>query len=77
MTDYFSKVKHIIADKAGLDVTEVTPESYFEDDLNISEMELNEILTEVEESLHVDLLEDKANIESVADLLDILSEKLD
>ncbi|HSX39418.1 MAG TPA: hypothetical protein VLI92_02400 [Candidatus Saccharimonadales bacterium] len=77
MSEYFSTVKKIIAEKTGLDSHEIKEDSYFEDDLNVGEMELVEILSEIEDVLQVDLVEEKDNIESVADLLDILSEKLD
>ncbi len=77
MSNYINKVKTIIAEKAGVDISEVTNEAYFEEDLNVSEMELNEIISEVEEALHVDLTEEKDSIVSVGDLLDALSEKLD
>ncbi len=75
--NYFNKVKEIIEDKLGIEPEEVTPEAFFEDDLNVSEMELIEILQELEESFHIELLDERENIESIADLLDILSEKLD
>lgn len=77
MSEYLPQVKRIIAEKAGVDVHEVTYESYFEDDLNVGEMELVEILSEIEEALQVELMDEKDNIESVGDLLDLLSEKLD
>lgn len=77
MTDRFNQIKKIISEKVGIDPTEVTKDAYFEDDLNIGEMELVEILSEIEEVFHVDLMDDKDNISSVVDLLEILSEKLD
>jgi len=77
MSNYFAQIKKIISEKSGIDPSEITEESYFEDDLNIGEMELVEILSEIEEALQVDLIEEKGNIASVADLLDMLSEKLD
>jgi acyl carrier protein len=77
MSNYLNKVKHIIAEKAGMDPSEVTEDLYFQDDLNIDEMELMEIIAEIEEALHVDLTDEKDEIESVGDLLEALSEKLD
>lgn len=76
-SDYFTKIKKIIVEKTGLEASEIHRDSFFEDDLNIGEMELAEILSELEEDLQVDLLEDKDSIQSVTDLLEILSEKLD
>jgi acyl carrier protein len=75
--NYLQRIKKIIEHKNGIDPTEITPESYFEDDLNIGEMELIDILTELEDEYHVDLIDAKDDIESVGDLLELLSEKLD
>jgi acyl carrier protein len=77
MNNYLQRIKKIIEHKNGIDPAEVTPESYFEDDLNIGEMELIDILTELEDEYHVDLIDAKGDIESVGDLLELLSEKLD
>jgi acyl carrier protein len=77
MTDYLNEIKKVISHKAGVELSEVTKESFFEDDLNIGEMELIEILEELEEKYHTDLVEERENIISVNDLLDIMSEKLD
>ncbi len=77
MSNYLTKVKKLIEDKFGVDPSEINEESYFEDDLNIGAMELMEFLSELEEELKIDLVEDKDEIESVGDLVDLISEKLD
>ncbi|EKD95428.1 MAG: hypothetical protein ACD_24C00490G0002 [uncultured bacterium] len=77
MTSYLNKVKKIIEDKTGLDPSEISLESYFEEDLNISEMELLEILEEIEELFNLDLTSEKENIETVGDLIELLEEHLD
>ncbi len=77
MSNYLNKIKHIISEKTGVEPAEITLESYFEEDLNISEMELLEIFEEIEDALQVDLSEEKDEIKSVGDLADALSEKLD
>jgi len=77
MTNYLNKVKKIIEDKTGLDPSEISLESYFEEDLNISEMELLEILEEIEELFNLDLTSEKENIETVGDLIELLEEHLD
>ena len=77
MNDYFEKIKSLIAHKGGTDPEEVTPESYFDADLNIGEMELEEIITDLEDIYHIDLSEDKDSIETVQNLCDALAEKLD
>lgn len=76
MSDYYPKVKKIIADKTGLETSEITAESYFEDDLNVGEMELIEILEELEETFHVDLIEDSNSFITVQDVVDALEEHI-
>ncbi|NMB91611.1 hypothetical protein GYA37_02045 [candidate division WWE3 bacterium] len=76
MSDYYPKVKKVIAEKTGLEPSEINAESYFEDDLNIGEMELIEILEELEEIFHVDLIEDSDNFITVQDLVDALEEHI-
>lgn len=75
--DYFKEIRKIIEEKTGLEPDEISLESFFEDDLNLGEMELIEILNELEEKYHTDILEEKDNIETVQDLVDILSEKIE
>jgi acyl carrier protein len=75
--DYLSRTKKLIAEKAGVDVQEIHNESYFEDDLNIGEMELIDILETLEEALHIELLDSKGNIETVGELLEAIAEQVD
>jgi len=77
MGDYLKKVKQIISAKAGVDVNEISKEDYFEEDLNIGELELIEILSEIEDALKVNIMDKKNDIECVQDLVDILAEKLE
>jgi acyl carrier protein len=77
IADYVRKIKKVIADKTGHDVDEVGATMYFEDDLNIGEMDLLDILEELEDVLHVDLVEEKDNIETVGDLIDIVQEQVE
>ncbi len=77
MGDYVKKVKQIISVKAGVDISEISKEDFFEEDLNIGELELIEILSEIEDALQVNLMDKKNDIECVQDLVDILAEKLE
>jgi len=74
MHDYTKGLMQIIIEKTGVDESDISPEAYFEEDLNISELELIEILTELEEKYQVDLLEERENLETVQDLADLLTE---
>jgi acyl carrier protein len=75
--EYFKKIKKLISDKAGVDIDEIHEASYFEDDLNIGEIELVEILTELEDIYDVELVADKEDLETVQDLIDLLVEHLE
>jgi acyl carrier protein len=75
--EYFKEIKKIIEEKTGLEPSEITADSFFEDDLNLGEMELIEILNELEEKYHTDLMEEKDNIDTVQDLIDLLSEQVE
>lgn len=77
MAEYFNTLKKLISEKAGVEPEEITEESFFEDDLNVSELEFLEILQELEERYNIELVEERENIESVGDLLNLLAEKLE
>lgn len=77
MVNYLQKVKHVISEKSGYELAEITADLYFEDDLNLGELEMIEIITDLEEELQVELMEEKSDFETVQDLLDALAEKLD
>ncbi len=76
-SDYFKEVRKIIEEKTGLEPSEISPESFFEEDLNVGEMELMEILSDLEEKYETDLLEERNKIETVQDLVDLLAEKVE
>lgn len=75
--DYEKTSKEIISAKAGLEPDEITGSSFFGDDLNIGEMELNEIFDEIEEKFEVDLSEERKGFETFGDLIGALNEKLE
>lgn len=74
MSDYLKKIKNIISKHTGIDKDEVSGSSYFEDDLNIGEMELIEIISDLEETYQIDLSEVSAKFETVQDIVDALEE---
>lgn len=78
MDDYLYKIIEIIVEKTGVDPEDVTKESYLEDDLNIGEMELLEIIALLEEEYAIEFEEEeKENISSVMDLVEIVVEKVE
>lgn len=78
MDRYINKIKAIIVEKTGLDPEDINENSYFEDDLNVGQMELYDIITAVEDEYAVEFEEEeKDNVESVMDLVEIVVEKLE
>lgn len=75
--EYLKKIKKVLVEKTGIEADDVLESSYFQDDLNISDMELVEILSELEEEYQIELLGEKDNIETVQDLIDLLIEHLE
>ena len=76
MADYFGKIKKVIAEKTGLEQAEISQDSFIADDLNIGEMELLEILEELEDNFHVNLIEESGSFETVQDIIDLLEEHI-
>jgi acyl carrier protein len=76
-TNFKEIVKQVIAQKAGLETREVLDDMFFEDDLNLGELEISEILEELEDEFKLDLLANQPEIASVKELLDLLQERLD
>jgi len=79
MTDsYLKRVIQVIINKTGIDPEEIGDDSYFEDDLNVGQLELLEIISALEEEYSVEFSEDeKENIESVMDLVELIMEKVE
>lgn len=75
--DYIKISKDIISKHAGLESSEIDDDSYFEDDLNIGELDFKEIIVEIEEKLDVDLSEEMSEILTFGDLASALNEKLE
>jgi len=76
MSDYLGKIKKAIFDKTGLESSEISPESFIEDDLNIGEMEMIEILEELEEIFDMELIENSDQFEKIQDIIDMLEEHI-
>ncbi|KKU30441.1 MAG: Acyl carrier protein [candidate division WWE3 bacterium GW2011_GWA1_46_21] len=77
MSKYENQIKKIISLRAGVDVHEVTPATYFQDDLNIGEIELLEIISDIEEELKVEIKATGDEIQTVEDIINIVTDQLD
>ncbi|MBD3366416.1 acyl carrier protein [candidate division WWE3 bacterium] len=74
---YLKKVQKVILEKTGIEPEEVEPADYFAEDLNLGELELQEILEALEEEYELELTERIEEIETIEDLVTLLSEELD
>ncbi len=71
-------LKHLIADKTGVESDKVTLESHFEEDLNLSRIELADFLNFLEDHFKINLQSrDVVNIKTVDDLKNLIEDHLD
>ena len=75
--DYEKISKELISKHTGVEIEDISDGAFFEDDLNIGEMELVEIYNEIEEKFQVDLTEERKGFETFGDLIGALNEKLE
>ena len=69
------KVKKIIAEKLGVDMSEVVPEASFVDDLGADSLDLVELIMSMEEEFDTDISdEDAEKIQTVQDAIDYIGE---
>lgn len=70
-------LKQLIAERTGIDAEKISPESHFEEDLNLSRIELAEFLTFLEDHFKIDLHhEDVVSLRTVADLKTLIQDEL-
>lgn len=68
------KVKHIIAEKLGVELSEVTPEKSFVDDLGADSLDLVELIMSMEEAFDIEIAdEDAERIVRVKDAIDFVT----
>ena len=70
------KVKKIIAEKVGVDISEVKPEASFVDDLGADSLDLVELIMSMEEEFDVEISdEDAEKIVTVKDAMDYVAKR--
>lgn len=68
------KVKHIIAEKLGVELSEVTPEKSFVDDLGADSLDLVELIMSMEEAFDIEIADEAAEkIVRVKDAIDFVT----
>lgn len=76
MSEIFNKVQEIVADKLGVEVSEVTPEASFQEDLGADSLDIVELVMALEEEFNIDIPEEAAEkIVTVADAVNYIKTK--
>lgn len=68
------KIYEIIAHKGGVEPEDINRDTFFEDDLNLGEMDLLDIITEIEEIFEIEVDTGDEQVDNVGDLIDIIAE---
>ena len=78
MTSNFrEQIYNLISEQLGVEITKVTPEALFADDLNAGDLEMEELISKVQEKLNVELDPVKVKeVEKVDDLVHLVFDKL-
>mgnify|MGYP000359409754 CR=1 FL=1 len=72
-----SKVKEIIAEQLGVDVSELTPQTSLKDDLNADSLDLFQIVMSLEEAYDIEIpTEDTENIGTIGDIEAYLGKRM-
>ncbi len=74
MSDTILKVKHVISGITGVEESQIKPEAFFMEDLNIDELELSEVISKLEDILNIELKVPLEDIKTVADLLHAIND---
>ncbi|MFM1913872.1 MAG: hypothetical protein RIR51_1724 [Bacteroidota bacterium] len=75
MAEISEKVKSIIVEKLGVELSEVTPEASFTDDLGADSLDTVELIMEFEKEFNVSIPDDQAvNIQTVGQAISYLEE---
>ncbi|HOM77830.1 acyl carrier protein [Patescibacteria group bacterium] len=74
---YLKKIQKIISNRMGIEPEEIEPTSHFEEDLNMGELELMGLIEELEKEFSLELKDLCENVETVEDLITILTEELE
>lgn len=78
MIDYLEEVKKIISQQFNLEPDTIEEESFFSTDLNISELDLEDIIAEIEDKFQIEIPQAVySKFSQVSDLVNYLYENTD
>jgi len=78
MTSNFrEQIYNLISEQLGVALVKITPEAHFADDLNAGDLEMEELISKIQEKLKVELAPTKVKeVEKVDDLVYLVFDKL-
>ncbi len=72
----FNKIKEVVADQLGVDISELTAETSLKDDLNADSLDLFQIIMSLEEEFGIEIpTEDTESIGTIGDIEKYLSSR--
>lgn len=72
----FEKIKDLVAEQLGVDVSELTEETSLKDDLNADSLDLFQIIMSLEEEFGIEIpTEDTESIQTIGDIEKYLSKR--
>ncbi len=72
----FGKIKEVVAEQLGVDVTELTSETSLKEDLNADSLDLFQIIMSLEEEFGIEIpTEDTESINTIGDIENYLSKR--
>lgn len=78
MIDYLEEVKKIISQQFNLESDTIEEESFFSTDLNISELDLEDIIAEIEDKFQIEIPQTAySKFNQISDLVNYLYENAD
>ncbi|MDD6102364.1 MAG: acyl carrier protein [Clostridiales bacterium] len=70
------KITGILSDQLGIDVSNVTEETSFQDDLRIDSLDLFEVVTALEDEFEIEIPQEELDsIKTVGDVIEYLASK--
>lgn len=77
-TEIFDNLKKIISKQFGISEEEIEEDSYFDSDLNITELEMDDLIAIAQEKFNITIPDDKLpSIKKVSDLVAYIYENAD
>lgn len=78
MIDYLEEVKKIISQQFDLDIDNIEEESFFSTDLNITELDIEDIIAEIEDKFQIEIPQTAySKFHQISDLVNYLYENAD